>query len=212
MNDNVIKAALFDLDGVVAFTDKYHYMAWKKLADENGWFFDEKLNNQLRGIPRMDSLNIILKHNNMDFPDNQKEEFAKLKNEYYVELLKQINENDIYDGVIEFLVKLKERNIKTAICSSSKNADSVLKYLGIEKYFDAVITGNDITKAKPDPEVFLKGAEKLNVSPDECIVFEDAYTGIQGAIAAGMKNCGVGNRETEVIADSFILNYSEFNI
>ncbi len=212
MKNYIIKAALFDLDGVVAFTDKYHYLAWKKLADEQGWHFDETINNQLRGIPRMASLEVILQHNQVALPPAEKEHLATVKNNYYVELLKQINRDDLYEGIIEFLEQLRQRGIKTSICSSSKNADAVLEYLGITEYFDMVVTGNDITHAKPDPEVFLLGAKKLGVPPYHCIVFEDAYTGIQGAIAAGMKNCGVGNPETEELADEFIRKYSEIDV
>lgn len=212
MINYVIKAALFDLDGVVAFTDKYHYLAWKKVSDEQGWEFDEEINNKLRGIPRMASLEVILNHNGVNISEEEKELIAKCKNDYYVELLKEINESDIYSGVLPFIAKLREKGVKTAICSSSKNADAVLKYLNIESYFDAVVTGNDIQRAKPDPQVFTMGAEKLGIPPYHCVVFEDAYTGIQGAKAAGMRNCGVGNSETEDIADEFIRDYREIDI
>ena len=146
-----IRAALFDLDGVIAFTDKYHYLAWKKLAEEEGWYFDEDINNRLRGIPRMASLEVILECNNVSLDNAEKERLAKIKNDYYVELIKNVNDEDVYTGVKEFIKKLRDEGVKTAVCSSSKNANEVLGYLGISELFDAVVTGNDIKNAKPDP-------------------------------------------------------------
>lgn len=214
MKNQIIKAALFDLDGVVVFTDKYHYLAWKKLADENNWKFNEEVNQKLRGIPRLASLEEILKFNNIsDIPQDKKEHFANLKNSYYVEMLKDLNEDDIYPGAVDFLKQLKENGVKISLCSSSKNADMVLKSLNLTDLFDAVVSGNDITYAKPNPEVFLKGAKKLDVLPNTCVVFEDARVGIQAAKAAGMRAFGVGNySETADIADQFIKEYNEIDI
>lgn len=213
MKNHNIKAALFDLDGVIVFTDKYHYLAWKQLADEQGWEFDEKVNNRLRGIPRIASLEEILKHNHIVLPMEQKFELSSVKNEYYVKLLENINEGDIYPGVVEFIKKLRAKGIKISLCSSSKNAPLVLEKLGLTELFDAVVTGHDIKNAKPDPEIFLLGAKKLRMPAFHCVVFEDAKAGIEGAIAAKMKNMGVGNREeTEKLADQFIMNYEEIDI
>ncbi len=213
MKNHNVKAALFDLDGVIAFTDKYHYLAWKKIADEMGFDFNETVNNRLRGIPRMASLEEILKHNNVSLPIKEKLELAEKKNNYYVELLNDINESDIYTGSIEFIKELKKRGIKTSICSSSKNADLVLEKLNIRDLFDAVVTGNDIKNAKPDPEVFLLGAEKLGIPAFHCAVFEDSRVGIIAAKTGNMKNVGVGNfEETGDIADNFIKDYSEIDI
>ncbi len=213
MKNQNIKAALFDLDGVIVFTDKYHYLAWKQLSDEEGWDFDEKINNQLRGIPRLASLEIILKHNGIEAPMDKKSEYMERKNNYYVKLLENINESDIYPGSVEFLKKLRLNGIKISLCSSSKNAILVLNKLGITDLFDAIVTGNDITNAKPDPEVFLLGAERLNIPEFHCVVFEDAKAGILGAKTAGMKSVGVGNREeTEKLADQFIECYDEIDI
>lgn len=213
MKNHNIKAALFDLDGVIVFTDKYHYLAWKQLADEQGWEFDEKVNNRLRGIPRIASLEEILKHNHIDLPMEQKIELSNIKNEYYVKLLENINEGDIYPGVVEFIKKLRAKGTKISLCSSSKNAPLVLDKLGLTELFDAVVTGHDIKNAKPDPEIFLLGAKKLRMPAFHCVVFEDAKAGIEGAIAAKMKNVGVGNREeTEKLADQFIMNYDEIDI
>lgn len=207
-----IRAALFDLDGVIAFTDKYHYLAWKKLAEEEGWYFDEDINNRLRGIPRMASLEVILECNNVSLDNAEKERLAKIKNDYYVELIKNVNDEDVYTGVKEFIKKLRDEGVKTAVCSSSKNANEVLGYLGISELFDAVVTGNDIKNAKPDPEIFLLGAEKVGIHPFNCVVFEDALMGIEGARRAGMKTCGVGDVETKGRADEFICEYSEIDI
>ncbi len=212
INEN-IKACLFDLDGVIVFTDKYHYLAWKMVADKYGWDFDENVNNRLRGIPRLASLNEILKHNGTDIPMEEKEKVMKEKNDFYVELLAKINESDMYPGAVDFIKKLRERGVKIALCSSSKNADFVLEKLGLTELFDEVVTGNDITKAKPDPEIFLMAAERLRLPFFHCVVFEDSLAGIQGAQAAKMKTVGVGNREeTEMLALEFITEYSEIDV
>ena len=208
----VIKAALFDLDGVVVFTDKYHYLAWKKLSDENGWNFDEQVNQRLRGIPRIASLEEILKHNNTDLPYEEKERLANIKNEYYVKMLDRLNREDIFSGVREFIEDLRNKGIKTALCSSSKNAEFVLEKLGLSYLFDAVVSGNNIKKAKPDPEVFLKGAEKLGISRFNCAVFEDAKVGIIAARRAGMKAIGVKNYdETYDLSNQYIESYSDID-
>ncbi len=213
MKNQVIKAALFDLDGVVVFTDKYHYLAWKKLADENGWDFDEQINQRLKGIPRLASLEEILKHNNTDLPYKEKERLANIKNDYYVKMLENLDDNDIFTGAPEFIKSLREKGIKISLCSSSKNAEFVLDKLGLMPLFDAVITGKDIVNAKPDPEVFLKGAEKLGVSRFNCAVFEDSKVGIQAARKAGMKSIGVKNKEeTYELSHQFINAYSEIDI
>lgn len=213
MKNYNIKAALFDLDGVVVFTDKYHYLAWKRLADENGWDFDESVNNRLRGITRIASLEEILKHNNIDLPMDKKILLADRKNEYYKDLLNELNPSDIYTGSIEFIEKLRANNVKISLCSASKNAEFVLEKLGIAHLFDAVVTGKDIINGKPHPEVFLTGSERLGIPPFHCVVFEDAKAGIEAAIAAEMRSVGVGNKEeTEDIADQFITDYSEIDI
>ena len=213
MKNQNIKAALFDLDGVVVFTDRYHYLAWKQLAEEEGWDFDEQINNRLRGIPRLASLDEILKHNQLELPMEEKILLAERKNRYYVELLQNISEEDIYPGALEFIRRLRAHGVVTALCSSSKNAELVLDRLKIGDLFDAIVTGHDIKNAKPDPEIFLLGAERMGIPVFHCVVFEDAKAGILGAKAARMKTVGVGNREeTEKIADQFIMSYEEINI
>lgn len=213
MKNQVIKAALFDLDGVVVFTDKYHYLAWKKLADENGWEFDENVNQRLRGIPRIASLEEIFKHNNIDLPSEEKERLANIKNEYYVKMLENLNSGDIFTGAPEFIKALRDRGIKVSLCSSSKNAEFVLNKLGLTSLFDAVVSGKDIVNAKPDPEVFLKGAEALGISRFNCAVFEDAKVGIEAARKAGMKAVGVKNKEeTYELSHQFINDYTEIDV
>lgn len=213
MKNQVIKAALFDLDGVVVFTDKYHYLAWKQLTDENGWEFNKGVNQRLRGIPRIASLEEILKHNNIDLPYEEKERLANIKNEYYVKMLENLNANDIFTGAPEFIKALRERGIKISLCSSSKNAEFVLEKLKLASLFDTVVTGKDITNSKPDPEVFLKGAEKLDVSRFNCAVFEDAKVGIEAARKAGMKAVGVKNKEeTYELSHQFVNDYTEIDV
>lgn len=210
--ENEIKAVLFDLDGVIVFTDRYHYLGWKKLADERGWAFDEEVNNGCRGVPRMESLEVILRHNRVELPEAEKEELATRKNAYYVELLKNINEEDVYPGAVEFLKKVRATGVKTSLCSSSKNAPLVLESLGLSEYFDAVVTGTDIKKAKPDPEIFLLGAERVGVAPENCVVFEDAPSGVAGALAAGMACVGVGSPELLTEAPVTITDYGTIDI
>lgn len=189
----MIKGIIFDLDGVLAFTDKYHYKAWKKIADEENIYFDEIINNQLRGISRMDSLNIILKNAKKKYSDEEKEALAYKKNEIYKESLSELQPSDITNDVRNTLVALREKGIKLAIASSSKNTMSIITKTDLIKYFDAVVDGNQISKSKPDPEVFLKAAEKLNLSPNECLIVEDAIPGINAGIAGGFKTIGIND-------------------
>jgi len=207
-----IKGVLFDLDGVVVFTDKYHYLGWKKLADEKGWAFDEEVNEGCRGVARLASLQVLLDHNGIELPLDKKERLAKLKNEYYKELLQQINASDVYPGVVELLKRLKGDGLKLAICSASKNAQTVLDALDLTQHFDVVIGGNEVEKPKPHPEIFLTGADQLGLLPEECIVFEDAEAGVAAALAAGMKCVGVGPRERLGAATLCATDYSAFEL
>ncbi len=186
------KAVIFDLDGVIVCTDECHYMGWKKLADDEGIYFDHKINERQRGVSRMESLDILLEKATKTYTDDEKLEMATRKNEYYKEYIKSLSPDDILPGVLNFTHFLKDRGIKIAIGSSSKNTPAILKNIGLNTYFDAVADGNDISKSKPDPEVFLKAAEKLGVQPADCLVVEDADAGIEAAIAGGMDVIGVG--------------------
>jgi beta-phosphoglucomutase len=188
-----ISAVIFDLDGVIVSTDEYHYQAWKQISDQEGIYFDREINEQLRGVSRMESLEIILSHTDKGYSENEKQHLAQRKNEIYCELLKKLSPYDILPGVITLLLSLKARDIKVAIGSSSKNTPFILKQIGLASNFEAIADGNGIKNSKPDPEVFLLAAEKLGVSLEECVVIEDAQAGIDAAIAAGMIAVGVGS-------------------
>lgn len=187
-----MRAVIFDLDGVICYTDRYHFLAWKELADEIGVYFDETINNRLRGISRMDSLNIILEQSNQTYTDWQKEELAAKKNAIYVKLLGQMSPADLSDEVRTTLDALRVKGFKLAIGSSSKNARMILQQIGLGDYFDAVSDGNHIVNSKPDPEVFLKAAEYLSEPPKDCLVVEDALAGIEAAVRGGFKSAGLG--------------------
>lgn len=188
-----IEAVIFDLDGVIVSTDECHYRAWKKTADEEGIYFDRKINDRLRGVSRMDSLEIVLERAERLYTDEEKVELAERKNNYYKEYIKKLTKDDILNGVNENLAELKANGIKVAIGSSSKNTPDILKYTGLDNYFDAVSDGNNITKSKPDPEVFLKAADMLGVPYEKCLVVEDADSGIEAGKRAGMYTLAVNN-------------------
>lgn len=194
------KAVIFDLDGVICFTDKYHYQAWKALADRLGIYFDEKINDRLRGVSRMASLEIILERADRAYSAEEKAALATEKNETYRGLLEQMSPADLSDEVRATLLALRERGYPLAIGSSSRNTKRILKRIGLEGFFDAVADGTDISRSKPDPEVFLVAAKKLGIAPEDCAVVEDAKAGIEAAKAAGMtalalfgdaKGCGL---------------------
>lgn len=187
-----MKAFIFDLDGVIVSTDKFHYLAWKQMADEEGIYFDENINNRLRGVSRMASLDIVLERASKTYTDGEKEILANRKNEYYKKLLESLTEADRLPDVTETLISLRKKGYKLAIGSSSKNTPIILKKIGYENYFDAVSDGNNIKKSKPDPEVFIKAAEFLGEEPENCYVVEDAEAGIDAAVGGGFKSVGVG--------------------
>ncbi len=189
-----LKAVIFDLDGVIVFTDQFHYQAWKKMADEMNIYFDETINNRLRGVSRMDSLEIILeRYNGEPLSQEKKEELAARKNENYRALLKTMTPDDVTDEVRETLAEIRKRGYKISLGSSSKNAKFILERVALPDAFDAISDGNNITKSKPDPEVFLKGAEFLGEKPADCLVVEDAEAGIVAGIAGGMKTAAIGD-------------------
>lgn len=187
----MIKAVIFDLDGVIVSTDDCHFRAWKRMADEEGIYFDRGINNRLRGVSRMASLDIVLERAKREYSEREKQELAERKNEYYKELICELTPDDILPGVMDKLENLKENGIKIAIGSSSKNTPIILKQIGLDGYFDAVSDGNNITHSKPDPEVFLKAAEMLNIPPEDCMIVEDADAGIEAGKRAGMKTLAV---------------------
>ena len=189
-----MKAFIFDLDGVIVFTDKFHYQAWKKMADEMGIYFDETINNRLRGVSRAESLEIILeRYEGEPLSAEKKAELMEEKNNTYRELLATMTPADVSDEVRETLKTLRERGSRLAIGSSSKNAKFILEKVELLNAFDAISDGNNITHSKPDPEVFLKAGEFLGEDPANCVVVEDAYAGIDAAKAAGMTAVGLGD-------------------
>ncbi|CUQ13909.1 MULTISPECIES: beta-phosphoglucomutase [Hungatella] len=192
---------IFDLDGVICHTDKYHYQAWKKLADQLGVYFDETINNRLRGVSRMESLDIILEKYGRDLTDEEKLHCADEKNRYYRELLKEMNTGDLSDEVRDTLNQLRERGYKLAIGSSSKNAGFILERIGLKGFFDAVSDGNNITNSKPDPEVFLKAARFLGLEPEACLVVEDARAGLMAAVNGNMDCAAIGDAVNSELAN-----------
>ncbi len=188
------QGVIFDLDGVICHTDEYHYQAWKVLADKLDTYFDREINNRLRGVSRMDSLEIVLeRYTGEPLSQERKVELATEKNEIYRQLLAQMSPKDLSAEVADTLNKLREMGLKLAIGSSSKNAPFILERIGLGSFFDAISDGNNITKSKPDPEVFLKAAEFLGLTPETCLVVEDAEAGVDAAIAGGMDAAAIGD-------------------
>lgn len=207
-----IKACLFDLDGVIVDTAKYHYVAWKKIADELGFFFSEADNERLKGVSRMQSLDILLEVGNKELDEQTKLALAERKNAIYVDYVTRMNEDEILPGVTRFLDELRANGILIALGSASKNAPMILERIGLIEKFDAIIDGNKVANAKPDPEVFLKGAQVLGVDPKNCLVFEDAQAGIEAALNGKMKVIGVGHEENLKGANYLIEGFQEMNI
>lgn len=187
----MIKAVIFDLDGVIVSTDDCHYEAWKKMAGEEGIYFDKIINNRLRGVSRMESLEIVLEKAEKEYSEEEKMQLAERKNGYYKEFITNLTPSDILPGARKTLDELKANGIKVAIGSSSKNTPVILKQIGLSDYFDAVSDGNNITNSKPDPEVFLKAADMLGISYADCMIVEDADAGIKAGNSAGMKTVSV---------------------
>lgn len=190
-----IKACIFDLDGVIVDTAKYHYLAWKRLANEMGFDFTEEDNEQLKGVSRVRSLEILLELGGVEKTAEEQKVLATKKNDWYVEDIVKLAPEEILPGVSNFLEELKGKGIKIALGSASKNAKLILDGLNLTSYFDAIIDGTSVSKAKPDPEVFTKGAEALGLKPEECVVFEDAQAGVEAAKNGGMSCIGIGTEE-----------------
>ncbi len=182
-----MKAFIFDLDGVLVHTDNLHYLAWKEIADKQGIEFNEEINNLLRGVSRMESLEIILRKSDKKYSQEEKNQLAEEKNNVYKKYLETMSPNDLDSGVLDSLNILKEKGYILAIGSSSKNAVTILDKLGIKAMFDVISDGNNIRNSKPDPEVFLYAATKLGLSPEECYVVEDAVAGVTAGVNGGFK-------------------------
>lgn len=183
---------IFDLDGVIVDTAKYHFIAWKHIANKLGFDFTEAHNEQLKGVSRVRSLDLILDLSGQTIETEEKERLLIEKNEHYLSLISDMGQSEILPGILELLKYLKEQNIPFSLGSASKNARLILKTLNLLDLFDAIVDGNDVTNAKPDPEVFLIAAEKLNLKAEQCIVVEDAVAGVDAANNAGMISIGIG--------------------
>ena len=203
------KAIIFDLDGVICSTDHYHYLAWKALADKLGIYFDETINNRLRGVSRMESLEIVLERSERTYTQKEKELFAFEKNELYKSLLVQMNESDLTDEVKTTLETLRSRGYKLAIGSSSKNTKLILSRICLADFFDAIADGTDIQNSKPHPEVFLLAAQRLGFNPDECLVVEDAKAGIEAATRGGFESAGLGEAAAHEFVTYPIAHFSD---
>lgn len=206
-----MKACIFDLDGVIVDTAKYHFLAWKKLAGELGVELTVQDNERLKGVGRMESLEIILSMGNISKTPKEKLELTDKKNAWFVDFIQAMKKDEIFEGVILLLSELKKNKIKIALASSSKNAQAVISKLEIVDWFEVVVDGTMIKNSKPDPEIFLMAAEQLNVNPIDCIVVEDAEAGVEAAKSAGMKCVGVGNYRQLGKADQVIAHIKELN-
>lgn len=207
-----IKACIFDLDGVIVDTAVYHYQAWRRLANQLGFDFTEAQNEELKGISRIESLKIILNWGGMDLPEAEMEQLANQKNEWYVAMINEMTPKEILPGAKEFLALVREKGYLTALGSASKNSATILQRIGLIDQFDALVDGNKVSKSKPNPEVFLVGAEELAVAPSECVVFEDAIAGVQAAKAANMKAVGIGSASILTMADVVVSGLHEMTI
>lgn len=199
-----MKGAIFDLDGVIVDTAKYHFLAWRELAKELGFEFTEEHNERLKGVSRMESLRILLEIGGVQATETEQLHMAQEKNDRYVKYISQLDESELLPGVRQYLTGLRERGTRIALGSASKNAEFILERLQIASLFDAVIDGNKVSKAKPDPEVFLKGCEALGLDPSHCVVFEDAAAGVQAGKAAGCGVVGIGRPEILSEADRVV--------
>lgn len=209
---SLLKACIFDLDGVIVDTVPAHYTAWKAMADEVGVHFDEKENENLKGVSRTDSMKHILSLGNIEKTDEEIDAYTARKNDIYVDIISSMTPVDILPGVVKFIDALKAEGIGIAIGSASKNTPTILKCVGLDKVFKVIVDGNQITKSKPDPEVFLKGAEQLGFAPEDCVVLEDAISGVKAAKAGGMKCIGVGNPEVLKAADVVVSDLTRVDI
>lgn len=204
------KGFIFDLDGVIVDTAHFHFLAWKNTAMELGFNLTEELNEQLKGVSRVNSLKKILSWANTSISQNRFEKLMHEKNSEYLTHIDKMSVNDVLAGVKDFLQELNNMSVPIALGSASKNATTILEKVQLIQMFDVIVDGNSVSKAKPDPEVFLTGAKKLNVEPQNCIVFEDAIAGIKAANSAGMTSIGIGNPKILKNADYVFNNFTEF--
>ena len=207
-----IGACIFDLDGVIVDTARYHFLAWKRLTDQLGIHFTIEDNERLKGVSRMASLEIILEIGNRKPDERKKHEYAALKNNWYIDYIRKMTPDDILPGSLGFIKELRNANIRVALGSASKNTPMILERVGILELFDAVADGNIVSKAKPDPEVFVKAANMVGVNPENCVVFEDAVAGVQAALNAGMSCIGVGSPKVLTEAHFVVSGLNEMTL
>ena len=207
-----IEACIFDLDGVIVDTAVYHYKAWKQLANQLDFDFSEADNEKLKGISRKESLDLILGWGSVNKTGAEKDELAQRKNNWYVQMISEMTPAEILPGALEFLQAMRSAGYKTALGSASKNAGIILNKVGLTDYFDVIVDGNVVTASKPDPQVFLKGAELLGIEPEACVVFEDAIAGVEAARAGGMKVIGIGSENMLKGADLVVDGLHQMNL
>ena len=205
-------ACIFDLDGVIVDTARYHFLAWKRLTDQLGIHFTEEDNERLKGVSRMASLEIILGIGNRKADERQKQEYAALKNSWYIDYISKMTPDEVLPGCLSFIRELRNANIRVAIGSASKNSPMILERVGIRELFDAIADGNNVTEAKPNPEVFIKAAEMVGINPGKCVVFEDAVAGVQAALNAGMMCIGVGSSKILIKAHFVVHGLNEMTL
>lgn len=203
---------IFDLDGVIVDTAKYHYLAWKNLADELGIEFTEEDNEKFKGVSRKRCLELLLEMGNISVSNEQFDTWLEEKNEDYLKYISKMDENEILPDVTKVLNYLKDKGIPMALGSASKNAVSILEKVDLMPYFDAIVDGTQVTKAKPDPEVFLIAAKRIGAEPENCVVFEDALAGIEAANIAGMESIGIGDVKILSDADHGFNNFTEIDL
>lgn len=192
----MVRGVIFDLDGVLVTTDELHYQSWRQVTDAEGIYFDRTINHRLRGISRMESLEIVLERAPRQYSAAEKAVLAERKTAIFRQLIQKLTSADLLPGALEMVRELRRRGLKTAVASSSKNTPLILDHLNLRAYFDAVVDGNDITRSKPDPEVFLLAAQRLGLPPADCLVIEDAVAGVEAARRAGMPVFGIGTPQT----------------
>jgi len=206
------KGVIFDLDGVIVDTAKFHFLAWRKLANDLGFDITETQNEELKGVSRVKSLEIILGWGGVTLTEDEFMEQMAMKNDNYLSYISGMTKSDILPGVSEIIDFLKENDIPIALGSASKNARNILEKVGLYQSFDAIVDGNDVSKAKPNPEVFLIAANQLNVMPENCVVFEDSVAGIQAANLAKMTSIGIGEEAVLNEADHVFTDFTEIEI
>jgi len=200
----MVKGYIFDLDGVIVDTANYHYDAWRKLANSLGFDITEEQNENLKGVSRKESLEYILRLGNLNFSDDKKSEMAELKNTWYVASIRNMDKSELLPGSENLIEEIKEKGLKLSLGSASKNSVRILKATGLIDFFDAIIDGTKTTESKPHPQVFLLGAEALNLNPEDCIVFEDSINGVKAANIGGFRSIGVGDKNILSEADFVI--------